>query len=168
MAVDKHGQSNYQHRRRGAWVVEAWVTDIEEQQRTVRERGDRREYQHNYYLSRREELAEIKRRRYAEDPGYRAMIARTSEASRKRKARARGVEEQAHRFTAEQAPGFILAGPQGPMRVYSLATLTMVLGVSKELVRKWRKIGVLPPSVYRLHNGREVYSEHQIAGVAAA
>lgn len=125
---------------------------------------DRTAYQQQYYLTRREELAEAKRRRYEEDEAYRKAIRDASTASKERHRRARDRAQQA----AEAAPGVVCEGPAGPVRGYSLAAMAVSLGLSRDTVQDWARRGIFPPTPYRTRGGRALYSRDQIIGVVAA
>jgi hypothetical protein len=147
------------------------VTDDNQQkvERAGRRTPDRTEYQRQYYLSRREELAEAKRRRYQEDPAYRLAVQQATVASKERARRNRGLSiHDIQRLASDITQGAMVMGPQGPVRVYMLKAMAQALGMSYLGMLWWRKKGILPPSPYRLNEGIEMYSQAQIAVVSAA
>jgi hypothetical protein len=131
---------------------------------TERTPPDRTAYQQQYYLTRREELAEAKRRRYEEDEAYRQGIRDASTASKERWRRAR---DQA-RLVEVAAPGNVCVGPRGPVQGYSLAAMAVSLGLSRDTVQGWARRGIFPATPYCLPGGRMLYSKEQIAAVVAA
>lgn len=128
---------------------------------------DRTAYQQQYYLTRREELAEAKRRRYQEDAAYHKAICEASTASKERHRRAREAWGRAQQED-EDARGIVCEGHLGPVRGYSLTTMAMALGIPRDTVKEWPRRGMFPPTPYRSRGGRALYSQAQIVGVVEA
>jgi hypothetical protein len=124
---------------------------------------DRREYQRQYYLDKKERISQERKQRYQEDAEYRAAILervkeyRTELRSKRSKLRNEGKIPPPHP-----------RGPRQPMKVivngvstvaYTVGRLAEEINRSKDVINYWSRIGLLPKTPYRSSRGDRLYTE---------
>lgn len=127
---------------------------------------DRRKYFIDYYVARKEELSETRKKKYLEDPEYREKALKLARDYRKKQR-----EKREKLRAAGKLPPAHPSGPRPPIsvRVGSLTTVAYTVGRvaqeinrSRDVLNYWTRVGLLPQTPYRSPRGDRLYTEGMV------
>ena len=122
-------------------------------------------YNHSYYEKNKNRLQARKKRRYDNDPSYKAKaLIRRKEQRERDKLRRKMGPPQPKKAAREpkQMRIKLTDGTEVIVGMYSIGQAAYRVGVSSYTLRKWEQQAIIPPALYRSKGGHRLYTEDQV------
>lgn len=141
---------------------------IKTEEELAKERELQRERALKSYYKNKEAILERRRKRYQEDPEFRAKALAASAEINKKRALDRRLKLKDERFVAETPKSFRIDLPDGKYIVQEMFTTTqlaMQLERKASSIIQWEKMGLLPEPLYKGLNNFRLYTQFQVSEI---
>jgi DNA-binding transcriptional MerR regulator len=124
-------------------------------------------YYQGWYADNGEDLNDRRRKRYKNDPEYRAKVQEWNRRAREKRKEDRDREKKARRravkMTSTGAWKTVEIEVDGvKRRMFTIGALAKALGKGVSTIRVWERMGVLPETPYRSGKGDRLYSVEMV------
>jgi len=138
----------------------------------AKKRAERNEKAREWYEKNAERVKRDRKLRYANDPDYREMIARSRKRQTERRAKAaNSINPKGNIIQNRKVKKFKVEHTTLGSCVsefFSVGQTARKLGIKVPTIRKWEREGHIPPALYRTKGGHRLYTRDQVDALEAA